>query len=137
MMYSIRNESTSVIAERFLRILKDKINNKMTPNNSKTFLGHLNKLVDDYNNTYHCFFNKKHINVHCSAFTEEIQSSHKAPKFKAGNRVRTSKYKNIFTKGYTRHWSQKTFPIDSVMQTNPRTNNVKDLNRKKNDRKLS
>ena len=56
MMYSIRNESTSVIAERFLRILKDKINNKMTPNNSKSFLGHLNKLVDDYNNTYHCFF---------------------------------------------------------------------------------
>ena len=65
------------------------------------------------------FFNKKHINVDCSAFTEEIQSSHKAPKFKAGNRVRVTKYKNIFSKCYTKNWSSEIFVIDSVLENDP------------------
>ena len=71
----------------------------MTANDSKSYLGYLNKLVDQYNNTYHCSIGKKPIDVDYSALNEDIESSHKAPKFKVGDRVRITKYKNNFSKG--------------------------------------
>ena len=43
----------------------------------------------------------------------------KAPKFKVNDRVRISKYKNIFSKGLTENWSREIFTIDSVLKTNP------------------
>ena len=46
-------------------------------------------------------------------------------------RVRITKYKNIFSKGYTENWSREIFIIDSVQKTNPWTNKLKDLNREK------
>ena len=49
-MHSTHNEGKSVIAERFIKTLKAKIYNKMTANNSKSYLPYLNKLVDQYNN---------------------------------------------------------------------------------------
>ena len=52
-MHSTHNEGKSVIAERFIKTLKVKIYNKMTANNSKSYLPYLNKLVDQYDNTYH------------------------------------------------------------------------------------
>ena len=54
----------------------------MTANNSKNYLPYLNKLVDQYNNTYHHSINKKYINADYSALTEKIETDHKAPKFK-------------------------------------------------------
>ena len=64
----------------------------MTANASKSYLSYLNKLVDEYNNTYHCSIGKKPIDADYSALTE---SSQKAPKFKVCDRVRIAKYKNI------------------------------------------
>ena len=45
--------------------------------------------------------------------------------------MRITKYKNIFSKGYTENWSRKIFITDSVLKTNPRTYKIKDLNREK------
>ena len=47
------------------------------------------------------------------------------------NRVRIAKYKNIFSKGYTKNWSREMFIIDSVFKTNPWTYKIKDLNGEK------
>ena len=58
LMYSTHNEGKSVVAERFIRTLKGRIYKKMTVNDSKSCLGYLNKLVDKYNNTYHCSIGK-------------------------------------------------------------------------------
>ena len=44
----------------------------MTGNDSKSYLLYLNKLVDQYNNTYHYSLNKNPINAHYSALTENI-----------------------------------------------------------------
>ena len=60
----------------------------------------MNKLVDQYNNTYHHSIGKKPINADYSALNEKIETNLKAPKFKVNNRVRTTKYKNIFSKTY-------------------------------------
>ena len=44
----------------------------MTANDSKFYLSYMNKLVDQYNNTYHYSIGKKYINVDYSALTEKI-----------------------------------------------------------------
>ena len=74
----------------------------MTANDSKSYLGYLNEVVDKSNNTYHRSIGKKPIDADYSASTEDIESSHKASKFRVGNRVRISKYQNIFSKVYTK-----------------------------------
>ena len=53
LIYSIYNKSTSIVAERFIRTFNSKIYQKKIVNNSKCYLSYLNKLVDEYNNTYH------------------------------------------------------------------------------------
>ena len=44
----------------------------------------------------------------------DIEISDKDPKFKVGDPVRISKYKNIFSKGYTPNWSEEVFVIKKV-----------------------
>ena len=91
----------------------------------------MNKLVDQYNNTYHHFINKKPINADYSASIEKIETNSKARKFKFKDKARITKYKNIFSKGYTKNWSKEIFLIDSVLKINPWTNKLKDLNGEK------
>ena len=69
-MHSTRNEGKSIVAERFIRTLKGKIYKKMIANDSKSYLGYLNKLLFKYNNTYHLSIDKKPIDVDYSALTE-------------------------------------------------------------------
>ena len=121
LIFYIHDEGKSVIAERFIKTLKTKIYKKVTANENKYYLPYLIKLVDQYNNTYHHSINKKPINADYSALTEKIETNSKAPKFKVNDRVRITKYKNIFSKGYTENWSREIFIIKSVLETNPWT----------------
>ena len=100
----------------------------MTPNDNESYLPYLNKLANQYNNTYHCSLDKKPINADYFAFTEKIETNPKAPKFKVNDRVRITKYKNIFSRFYTENWSREIFIIDSVLKTNPWTYKLKDSN---------
>ena len=52
----------------------------------------------------------------------------KDPKFKVGDNVRISKYKNIFAKGYTPNWSEEVFVINKIKNTVPWTYAISDLN---------
>ena len=113
------NEGKSVITERFIKTLKAKIYKKTTANDSKTYLSYLNKMIDQYNNTYHHSINKRPINADYSALTEPNETNSKVPKFKVNDEVRIAKYKNIFIKGYTENWSREIFITDSVLKTNP------------------
>ena len=97
LIYSTHIEGKSVVAERFIKSLKEKIYKKMTANDSKSYLGYLNKL-NGYNNIYHPSICKEPVNADYSVLTDEIESSHNVPKFKVGDRVRITKYKNIFSK---------------------------------------
>ena len=63
--------------------------------------------------------------------TEKIETNPKALKFKFNDTVRITKYKNIFSNGYTENWSREIFIIDSVLKTNPWTYKIKDLNGEK------
>ena len=70
---------------------------------------------------------KKTIDADYSPLTKEIESSHEAPQIKL--RVRITKYNNIFSKGYTNNWSREITVIDSVLESNTWTYNMKDLSR--------
>ena len=63
--------------------------------------------------------------------TEKIKRNSNAPKFKGNDKVRITKYKNIFSKGYNENRSREIFIIDSVLKTNPWTYKCKHWNRKK------
>ena len=94
-MFSTHNEGKSVITKRFIKTLKSKIYEKITANDSKSYLPYLNKSVDPYNNFYHHSINKKPINADYSASIEKNETNHKAAKFKVIGRVRVTRYKNF------------------------------------------
>ena len=52
-MYSIHNEGKSVVAERFIRTLKNKIYKYMTAISKNVYINKLDDIVNEYNNTYH------------------------------------------------------------------------------------
>ena len=52
-MYSTNNEEKSVIAERFIRTLKNKIYKYMTSISKNVYIDKLDYIVRKYNNTYH------------------------------------------------------------------------------------
>ena len=66
----------------------------------------MNKLVDEYNNTYHRSIGKKNINGDYRALSERIETNPKGPKFKVCVRVRITKYNNIFSNDYTKNYSK-------------------------------
>ena len=61
----------------------------------------------------------------------ELHSNKKDPKFKVGDYVRISKYKNIFAKGYIPNWSEEVFVINKIKNRVPWTYAISDLNGEK------
>ena len=92
----MHNEGKSVIAERFIKRLKAKIYKKMTANDTKSYLPYLNKLVDQYNNTYQHSIDKKPMNADYSTLTEKIETNQKAPKFLESQSIRICLVKVIY-----------------------------------------
>ena len=84
-------------------------------------------IVGEYNNTYH--IKMKSVDVEDNTyinFNKEVND--KDPKFKAGNHVRLSKYKNIFGKGYTPNWSEEVFVVSKNKNAVSWTYIINDLN---------
>ena len=104
-MYSTYNEGKSlkvVVAERFIRTLKNKIFKHITAIlKNVVFFYALDDIVHKYNNAVHRTIKMKPIDVTKDSYTESNEDFNKKdPKFKVGNHVTNSNYKNIFAKGY-------------------------------------
>ena len=128
-MYSTHNEGKSVIAERFIRTLKNEIYKHMTAVSKNAYFNVLNYIVDEYNNTYHRTIKMKPIDVKSDSFAEyNEESNEKDPKFTVGDYVRISKYKNIFAKVYAPNWNEEIFVINKIKNTAPCTYVIIDLN---------
>ena len=128
-MYSTYDEGKSVVAERFIRTLKNKIYRHMTAISQNVYFDVLDNIVDKYNNTYHRTIKIKPIDVKSNSFAEyNEESNEKVPKFKIGDHVRISKYKNIFAKGYTPNWSEEVFITKKIKNTVPWTYVISHLN---------
>ena len=95
-MYSTNNEGKSVIAERFIRTLKNKIYKYMTSISKNMYTDKLDDIVKKYNNTYHTSIKMKPVNVKDNTYIDfKKEVNYKNPKCKVGDHVRISKYKNI------------------------------------------
>ena len=128
-MYSIHNEGKSVAAERFIRTLKNKIYKYMTAILKNVYIDKLDDIVNEYNNTYHRTIKMKPVDVKDNTYIDfKKEVNDKDPKFKVGDHVRISKYKNIFAKGYTPNWSEEVFVIKKVKNTVPWTYVTNNLN---------
>ena len=128
-MYSIHNEGKSVVAETFIRTLKTKIYKYMTSVTKHVYIDKLDDIVGEYNNTYHRTIKMKPVDVKDNTYIDfKKEVNDKDPKFKVGDHVRISKYKNIFAKGYTPNWSEEVFVIKKVKNTVPWTYVINDLN---------
>ena len=95
----------------------------------KVYFDVLDDIVNKYNNTVYKTIKKKPIIVTDDSFVEYNEESNKKdPKFKFGDHVRISKYKNIFAKGYSPNWSEEDFVINKIKNTIPWTYVINDLN---------
>ena len=89
----------------------------------------LDDIVHKHNNTYHKTTKIKSVDIKPSTYINFKEENNKeGPKFKAGNNVRISKYKNIFAKGYTPNLSEKFFVIKNIKNTVLRIHVISDLN---------
>ena len=114
-MYSTNNEGKSVIAERFMKTLKNEIYKYMTAISKNVYIDKLDDIVKESNNTYHTTIKMKPVDVKDNMYIDfKKEISNKDPKFKVGDYVRISKYKNIFAKGYMSNWSEQIFTIKKV-----------------------
>ena len=127
-MYSTYNEDKSVVAKRFIRTLKNKLYKHMTATGKNVYYDVLDDVVNEYNNTKHSTIKMKLIDFKNNKRVYIDEHNEKDGRFKVGDRVRISKFKNIFTKGYTPNWSSETFIVDKINDTVPYTYNLKDLN---------
>ena len=101
----------------------------MTAISKNVYFDVLNDIVDKYNNTYHKTLKMKPIHVGDDSFAAyNEESNEKDPKFKVGNHVRISKYKNIFAKGYAPNWSEEIFAAKKIKNNVPWTYVISDLN---------
>ena len=127
-IYSTYNEGKSVVAERFIRTLKNKLYKHMTATSKNVCYNVLDDVVSKYNNTKHSTIKMKPIDVKDNKRVYIDEHTEKDSRFKVGDRVRISKFKNIFAKGYTPNWSKEIFIVDKINDTVPYTYNIKDLN---------
>ena len=90
----------------------------MTVVSKNVYIDKLDDIVNEYNNTYHRTIKMKPIEVKDNTYIDSIKEvNDKDSKFKVGDHVRISKYKNIFAKGYTPNWSEEIFVIKKVKNT--------------------
>ena len=110
-------------------LLKNKIYKHMSTVGNNVHFNVLDDIIDEYNDTWHRSIKMKPKDVTDSSFVEYNEEFNKKdPKFKVGNHVRISKYKNNFAKGYTPNWSEEIFVVKKIKNTVSWTYEISDLN---------
>ena len=128
-MYSTYNEGKSVVAEGFIRTLKNKLYKHMMATGKNVYYDVLDDVVNKYNNTKYNTIKMKPKDIRDHNNRVYIDEHNKKDsRFNIGDSVRISKFKNIFAKGYTPNWSREIFIINKINDTVPYTYNIKDLN---------
>ena len=106
----------------------------MTSVSKKVYIDRLDHIVGEYNNTYHRTIKIKPVDVKDNTYIDSMELhskkevNDKDPKFKIGDHVGISKYKNIFAKGYTPNWSEEVFVVSNIKNAVPWTFVINDLN---------
>ena len=100
----------------------------MTATGKNVYYDVLDDVVNKYNNTKNSTIKMKPVDVKNNKRAYIDEHNEKDSRFKVGDRVRISRYKNIFDKVYAPNWSKEVFIVDKINDTVPYTYNLKDLN---------
>jgi len=135
-IYSTYGESHNAVIERFNRTLKTNMWKKFTEEGNNNWVKMLPSLMEEYN--------KDHIHTTTGMTPEEASKPENEKqilekekderkiksnkKFNIGDKVRISRIKGHFEKGYTPNWSVETFEIYKILDTKPITYKIKDIN---------
>ena len=101
----------------------------MTSISKNVYIDKLGDIVKEYNNTYHASNKMEPVDVKDNTYIDlKKENNDENPKFKIGDHVRISKYKNIFAKGYMPNSSEEIFVIKKIKNTVRWTYEINDLN---------
>ena len=133
-LYSTENKEKSCVIERWNRTMKEKMFKYFTANSTRQYIDVLDDMVSLYNNTRHTSIkmtptkasikaNEKAVwlNLYGGLYPDRVQ-----PKFSIGDRVRISKKKKTFEKGYTANWTEEIFTVTKILYTDPTTYKLND-----------
>ena len=136
-LYSTENEEKSSVVERWIRTMKEKMWKYFTDNNTNVYIDILPNFVKVYNKMRHSSIKmtpveasekKNELMVWRNLYPEHLEIRDINPKFSFRDKVRISKKKNTFEKGYTTRWTEEIFTIVEVKRTQPPTYKITDLN---------
>ena len=102
----------------------------MTATLKNVYFDVLDDIVDKYSKTVHKTIKMKPVNITDDSYAKYNENfDKKDPKFKVGDQVIISKYKNIFAKGDTPNWSEVVFIfiVSKIKNTVPWTYLINDL----------
>ena len=133
--FTTENEEIKAsVVERFNRTLKEKLWRYFTKTNSSRYLNVLPDVVRVYNHTFHRSIQRTPVEVNTKN-QEDVWdklygggggAKYSEPKLKVGDRVRISKTRRVFKKGYLPSWTRELFTVHTVMHTYPVTYTIKD-----------
>ena len=101
----------------------------MTSISKSVYIDKLDDIFNKYDNTYHRTIKMEPVDLKSNTYINSSKEiNDKDPKFKIGDTVRISKYKNIFTKGHVLNWPEEVFVLKKFEQTMPWTYFIVDFN---------
>lgn len=134
-LYHTENEEKSAIIERFHRTLNEKMKIEFEIQNSFRWITLLQKLIRQYNNTFHSTIKTcpSEVNKDNEQMIRNIYANSGRrltsvkPKLSVGDRVRITIKKDVFANKYRRNWTREIFQITTVNQTIPVTYKIADM----------
>ena len=129
-LYSTKNEEKSSVVERWIRTMKEKMWKYFTANSTNVYIDVLPDLVKEYKNTRHSSIKmtpvkaskkENELTVWRNLYPDRLEIRDINPKYSVGDKVRMSKKKKTFEKGYTTRWTEEIFTIAEVQRTQPQT----------------
>ncbi len=114
------SEKKAAVVERFNRTLKSRIWTYLTAKESNLYIDVLDKIVNAYNHSYHRTIGMRPVDVEkkmepdlfLRMYGDQVRKRTKSA-LKPGDKVRISKVKGHFEKGYMPNWSQEEFHVTS------------------------
>lgn len=117
--YTTHNTTKASVIERYNRTLKEKMNKYFTHRDTSKYINMLPRFVRAYNHSYHRSIQTKPIlvtkenegSIWKTLYMKKKREKKKKPQYIVGDRVRISRAKHTFEKGYRPNWTREVFNV--------------------------
>jgi hypothetical protein len=137
--FTVNSQFKAAVVERFNRTLKARMWRYFTRQGNYQWIKVLPSLVTSYNSSVHRSIGMTPRNVTRDVENElwtrqeeklpqKVTQRDPKPVFRVGDKVRVSKYKSVFEKGYLPNWTEEIFTVSRLLNTRPKQYKVVDVN---------